>query len=595
MLTDQKCTDPEYDALILFEVGGIQKYVFESNRLRDIRGASALLDEVNREMVPSLLGKEQFKSATLIRSIGGVSLIGIKEADADQRKALLDELEQQINGLFARHAPGVALYSGRSDGLRGSVDDELSQLTYQTSLKQGQQPEQDSQTALLSPMVHFCKSCGLRPVQHESRVIDSYELICRVCYTKHAHGQMAREGRLSLGPLGRFKGYVRDKAGWQEHLGAWREIIPDDLDAIGAHSNGEIGMILADGNRLGVLLRRMSSFANYQRFAKELGDEVQTAVFDVLENYKPQVNSAGQTCLPWEIILLGGDDVLIVTAAHIVFDVATAIMEGVEKRTASVINNANLLPFEGSSEDERTHIDMAAGVAVAPAHFPVIALHSLVGALEKKAKKKAYELKDKQVSTIDFHRITADGNTALEQARSTDLKPLRLSANEYQENEKRKPQSCGVNRKDRPESNVLLIGRPYTIAECNQVLEVARDWRKHGLPGSKVHLLYEALLESPAAVMFNWAKVVGRAKNDDAESWKKLELLTCTLNDCKKVGAAGNVAMPWIHLEKTETCIVQDEAGEEREAELIRNIRKTHLLDVIDMWSMLKDENRSKS
>lgn len=578
-------TDMEYASYMLFEVGGIQQYVFESNRLRDIRGASALLDEVNRVMVQDIVDKPEFEGVTVIRSIGGVSLIGFEE----KNDGLADELESQIKGLFARHIPGAILYTGRAENKGGSVYDQLSELTYRTSLKQGMEPGQDAQTALMSPMVHFCKSCGLRPAQHESRIVDTYELICRVCFAKQEYGQPARKGLNDQGPLGRFKSYVEEhKADWAPFVKdeVWQQIVPPDMDAIGAHANGEVGMILADGNRLGELLRRMSSIKRYKEFAENLGIKVQEAVFEVLAEHKPCDNGAGQTCLPWEIILLGGDDVLIVTAAHLVFDVATAIMKGVEDRTASVIEHAQLLPPEDANEDERKHIDMAAGVAIAPAHFPVIALHNLVKELEKKAKEKAYELKADQVSTIDFHRITADGNTALKQARSSDLKPRRYSGREYQKIENGE----GGFHKDKPEENVLLIGRPYTIAECRKVLEVAKVWRNEGLPGSKVHQLYEALLESPATVMFAWAKVVGRAKKKDPAHWQQLETLTCELNvrvDCNEP-LNPNLAMPWIFLEKQ----VDNGPGK---PETTRQIRKTHLLDVIDMWSMLKSEPDTES
>lgn len=559
-----------YPVLLQIDTGGIQEFIFESNRLRDIRGASALLGEVNREMVPEIV--RGYQGAHIIRSSGGVSIIGLNsKQDAEQ-------LQREIDRLYARFIPGAALYSGvvesNSDDTVAAL---LSRLSYKTSITQGSKPRRDFLVTAVSPMVQFCQSCGNRPVEHQSKIIDERQLICRVCYTKRMYGTRARSGDAKHGPLGRFIHSDILKQTWGSKVNNWEAIIPEDFSAIGAASNGEIAMILADGNRLGQLLRSITDFATYKKFSKELADAVEAAVFETLCLYPAESTKAGGHALPWELVFLGGDDVLLITAANIAMDVAILLMQKVEEKTAELLKSIKL------QDTDRKHIDMGAGVVIAPSHFPLVTLFGLAQSLEKSAKRKAYAQKDAPCSTIDFHRLTSDGNPELEQVRKWGLKPKRLPSYAYPakipgENEPSEYLGCRGKTEARPEDRIELVGRPYTIKECQEVLELARTWRNAGLPNNKIHLLYEALLESPAVAMYSWAKVVGRARDNEAKTWRLLEDVLCS--DDQKVRTD---RLPWV-----------DSTGEENTSVAVPLISKTYLLDVIDLWSLLK-KNKAPS
>ena len=295
---------------------------------------------------------------------------------------------------------------------------------------------------------------------------------------------------------------------------------------------------------------------------------MEKAVFDVLRQYPPEPDwendeqksvdeqksideqknvDTSRKILPWEIIFMGGDDISLVASADIVLEVGIKIMEAVEEATKETMErNTGSMP----EKMRRPHLSMAGGVAVGPPHFPVQSLNKLAKDLEKAAKKKAYELRkedpDSDPSTIDFHRVTASGNTDLDHVRTSALKPSRPSVHE----------------------TVEMTHRPYEINECKEILDTARLWRSKKLPGSKVHLLYDALFESPATAMYTWAKVVGRARKNDAEQWRKLETVMNELMPHHEF------LMPW-YVDMTRV-----KEGRDR-------YRNTFLLDVIEVWSML--------
>ena len=58
--------------LLVMDTDGIKNYVFGTNKLRDIRGASAILDELNRIVMPEIVKEKTNNNYTQIYSNGGV-------------------------------------------------------------------------------------------------------------------------------------------------------------------------------------------------------------------------------------------------------------------------------------------------------------------------------------------------------------------------------------------------------------------------------------------------------------------------------------------------------------------------------------------
>ena len=290
----------------------------------------------------------------------------------------MDEIEAAVRRHYSKEAPGAALHAARLD-CEGIADMKtlLARLGYETVRVQGRYPQPDPDVVLMDPLVRFCDSCGQRPAVHSVRLGDDADLLCHVCERKGDVGKQARY----TGALARFADFAKESRGWSHS----DVELPDDLAAIGdTCESGDIALILADGNRLGRTLRHLTSIDQYRAFSHGVAEIVEEAVFDALADATQAYRSLGDRApLPWEIIFLGGGNVLIATAADIALPVALNLMEQVEEKSEALLRDWKLV-------EHRTRLTMAAGVAIAPSHMPIRALHGLAQQLEGSAKDKAY-------------------------------------------------------------------------------------------------------------------------------------------------------------------------------------------------------------
>ena len=530
-----------YRSLLQFEVGSIQRFITEGTRLRDMRGASAQIDTIDRIDLPQAV-RRSAPGVDVLRNSGGVALLGVPR-DAPEETEL--EVRRGIRRLYRAKVPGVALYDVVVEPEGGEdLQDLLARVRFAAASHENQSPVVEGEAFGMEPVGRFCQSCGRRPASSVRPFADERELVCRPCAAKAETGLRLRRGRHEGSVLGRFAEYVRDRPGWTDVL--MGDALPDDFNKLAdAGSTGELALLAADGNRLGATLRDIRSLEDYRSFSEKVGNAVEEAVFEALAEHPPR----GGAALPWEILYLGGDDMLLAVASDIAFDVADGIMRGVERRTRAVFAELGL-------DDHRPCLTMAGGLAVAGPHYPFQALYTLAKELEESAKKRAYDASDDgqpEASALDFHRITSSGRTTLSAIRGGELRPRR-----------------GV-----PGERVRLTERPYTLTTLGEVLGVARAWSAalsaRRLPRTKLHYLREQLFESPAEAMFAWAHVVGRAKQSERQAWQHLAGLYSPSSE-------GTYAMPWF---------VRTGAGTGDGADAGTDVRSTYLLDVLDAMALL--------
>lgn len=522
-----------YKELLQVEVGSIQRYIFEGRRLREIRGASALLDAANRLDVPRIISQNVGDVADVLRSTGSVTILGIRPEAAESQ---LESLAHAIRKLYHETVPGAVCHMARVNCSDQPLQASLRALSYAVASGEGQAPATDPDVALMEPIVRFCDSCGYRPPVRVMVVGGDGELLCNVCHTKAQYGIRVRGFEAKGSMIQRFAQFAEGRPGWDDVDLA--SVMPDDLSDVAGDE--QVALILTDGNRLGQSLRLLETVEQYREFSAGVARVVEQATFEALAAHPPQATN-GSAVLPWEILFLGGDDVLIATRSTIALAVAQALMEGVEKHSADLFR---ALGLDGGEESAgRDFLSMATGVAVGPSSYPFRALHDLAGQLERTAKTRAYtawEQEGKEASTIDFHRITASGRTQIERVRSTEQRPRRTGGQE----------------------RIQLTQRPFVRSEMDEVMAVARYWKQH-VPNTKVHYLRDRLFVSPAETARGWAHVVGRARPDERKALLDLHTLE------EPEGASPPAPAPWHERSQTVTTW------------------STYLLDIIETHELL--------
>ncbi len=100
-----------------------------------------------------------------------------------------------------------------------------------------------------------------------------------------------------------------------------------DLSEIGSASDPKryIGVIYADGNNIGRLMATLATPDIYHQVSRALSDVAQQAVFEALADHLRPITIDGRLVHPFEILAIGGDDLLIVVPGHKALDIAIAI------------------------------------------------------------------------------------------------------------------------------------------------------------------------------------------------------------------------------------------------------------------------------
>jgi CRISPR/Cas system-associated protein Cas10 (large subunit of type III CRISPR-Cas system) len=420
------------DCLVCFDTDRIKEYVFATNRLKEIRGASALLAELDAERQQHLettLGEDRVVYSA---GGGGAVLVGSK----DEAERLIVEIERELQEQTeSASITGVSLPPEPANGRQFGKRMKLAGGALRTAKAQ-----KAELTALpVEPYMRLCDLCGQYAI-HRRAEDEKGDLLCRSCFVKRKEGA-----------TGRSKLYD-DFRKWTEQQGdaKWAKVpLPDDLDAIGRVSfpSSYVGFIALDGNQIGNLLDKLDSVDNYRVLAKELADLTRNATFDALKEFGPPRSETA----PFEIVLIGGDDVLLITAADIALEVARHIVRHFEEESPSLLEKVGL-------KGERERLTMAGGVVLAHANFPISAMYELAEALQKSAKKLC---RDQKYTTgaLDFFVASSSG-TDLDQARAA-----------------------------------IPHRRPYTLSDIDKLIDQISKFKQANFPTSQLQKIYQSLFE----------------------------------------------------------------------------------------------------
>jgi len=400
-------------ALMAGDTDDIKGYVFESSRLPEIVGASAILDRLNRSSTEHCIktrgGKVYFRG-------GGAFLAAVPAQSAPQIAADIQQAYVQTTGA----ATITIVWDDFANWPAGaSFQDRFRHLSYR--LRRAKEQKETVPFWPAVPPARRCDSCQMRPACNRKTHAGETLWLCPVCEWKwgfrdqHGHWLV---GRL-LSPL---------QQEFQRHVEAARS-----LEDVGNASRreGYIGLIYADGDGVGAKLLGLSSEAEYQGFSQGLDEATLRATYEdaLMPLARCALQQRGTEVCPFQPLLIGGDDLLAITPAQYALPAAVALCEGFARRAPQGLT-------------------MSAGVVIAPHNYPVFHLEALAGQLLKSAKARA---RQEGCGAIDFWFLRGGNvfSTNLGQHRRKTL------------------------RRERGGSEYQLHERPYTVAEMKDLLQEA--------------------------------------------------------------------------------------------------------------------------
>ncbi len=212
--------------------------------------------------------------------------------------------------------------------------------------------------------------------------------------------------------------------------------IPQSLTDLSRVSNGFVAYIYADGNNMGGFIQKIRTATMYQGFSQDVAQATEYAVYQALAyNLHPRevrdINDAesrlaeGDLIHPFEIITIGGDDILLIVPASQGLAIAKMIGEQFEKILLKQVKLADVeikgdyqiqsspKPIDPSqfhryspetAASAHCQLSTSIGVLITAYNTPIYYANRLVEQLLKSAKKRAKRLRELGYcgGTVDF-------------------------------------------------------------------------------------------------------------------------------------------------------------------------------------------------
>ncbi|MCU0544438.1 MAG: type III-B CRISPR-associated protein Cas10/Cmr2 [Oscillatoriaceae cyanobacterium Prado104] len=313
---------------------------------------------------------------------------------------------------------------------------------------------------------------------------------------------------------------------------------------------GFVAYIYADGNNMGGYIQKeIKNPETYQRFSRDIFEATEKSVYVALaqhlkpHKYKPDADSGRKSkeevwIHPFEILTIGGDDVMLIVPADRALAIAKTIGEEferllVERGKRYQENNKKYCPqiihrylgeyreTQPPTSDIQCKLSMSAGVLITAEDTPIYYAEKLTNQLLKSAKKRAKELKQQNYygGTVDFLVMKS-------------VTMISSNVGEFR--------SQGLTKSGPGKQKLKLYAAPYTLYELGGLLETAKVLKKADFPRSQLYQIRSLLERGKHTVMLNYRYFRVRLQQGQDELRNQFENAWCQplTND-------GNLA-PWM-------------------------------------------------
>lgn len=335
----------------------------------------------------------------------------------------------------------------------------------------------------------------------------------------------------------------------------------ETLTEVSNASNGYVAYIYADGNNMGGYIQKILTPEKYQQFSRDVDLATISAVYQALaENLNPHQLSRfndeeshlanGQFIHPFEIITIGGDDILLIVPANKALQISQMIGERFEKillQEIPVIENESengdlkkitgdyrlnhTKPFEphkyqrykpSTANRSDCELSTSIGVLITAVNTPIYYARDLVEQLLKSAKERAKKLKKAGYhgGTVDF--LSLKSVTMI----SSNVKEFRKEA---------------LTQKSL--QNLKLYATPYTLHELGGLITSIAALKNAKFPKSQLYQIRSLLERGKHTAILNYRYFRVRLKQGKEALLRDFEEAWCLPKD--KVNK-GNLA-PWMY------------------------------------------------
>ncbi|GBO53384.1 CRISPR-associated RAMP Cmr2 [Pseudanabaena sp. lw0831] len=353
--------------------------------------------------------------------------------------------------------------------------------------------------------------------------------------------------------------------------------IAQSLKHISNMSKGFVAHIYADGNNMGGYIQKIRTPERYKEFSQDISLATEYAVYQALsEHLHPHtlknINDPesrlqdGALIHPFEIITIGGDDILLIVPANKALEIAKTICEQFEQillkqtdlkveisgdyRVPPSSKPVNLSKFHRylptATAPSQCQISVSAGLLIASDDTPIYYAKKLTDDLLKSAKKRGKSLKDDGYigGTIDF----------------LSMKAVTMISSNIEKFRKQ-----GLTK-----GNLRFYAAPYTLHELGGLIAVVKALKKAKFPKSQLYQIRTLLENGKHTAILNYRYFRVRLKTGQPELQQEFEEAWC-----KAKTNEGYIA-PWMY---------DDGAREYKHEPFYETIWR----DIVDIYDFIED------
>lgn len=568
--------------LVAFDTNHIKGYVFGTDKLKEIRGASSILDDLNRKRMIEIAEKMSLKYKTIYTN-GGSGLF-LVEADEQRAKQFAQRVQQAYidNGASITYVMQELPKGAPEDEqklMNHPLDTTLNLLRHKMRLHKDCAPEF---LALPShPFMRPCVSCGINYAEEDTKEMkrlrgpddDPSDLYCISCQKKQIEDSHIKS-HITRAAQG-YRKFSKEEVMAQ---GLWDRIVyhlieanyvfsrqdppgrPQDFNIFRQFTKSKeyLGLIYADANNMGTKVEGQSTLTQLREFALDVDSAIHHAMSAAIVEHLPVVfDNDRQPLFPFDLLLLGGDDIMMVTDAAKAMDVALTITK----------------KFRDFTKDY--DLSLSVGVVLAPVNYPFSLLRNMAEETLKAAKKGSAE------SRVNTEKHS---NQPIDDTRISFLTITGGSMHSYKKaiNLLEK----GTEHKIAKEHEFHATLRPYDPETLRQLLNAIHEANTSGINRSKLHQMRAAILkmnvttsvsESLAALQ-NWQP---KQRDKVVQSFYKIGMSKTVQEQGKQEESVAfpRVTFPWF----------RDDHPNQKDYEIYR----TSILDFIELYDFVHREDRN--
>jgi hypothetical protein len=328
--------------LLAAEADKIQDFVFCSSRLREVVGASQLLNRFCKQGVPVLLksmhGGDPDRDIK-VNDGGSFRIVFHGSGDKDKDKQRARAFGADLAELY-RLSLGGSLSVAEPVEMNGGFNEANKRAN--RALRRAKEYHQGAVAVEHMPYVALCSSCGIALAQKYGHLPnepgDRQRYLCRTCQTKALERWEERQGLL--------QSFLLKVVGSEDYLD--KHALPKDTDTVAGYDlrqRNYVAYLVADGNGMGHVFGECDE-NQIVKLSNDLTPALQTSLARATgltnKRLERRSNDKGQEIVPVLPLILGGDDLFALIPAPYALDFARRFCMAYEEKLARLVQDIKL-------------------------------------------------------------------------------------------------------------------------------------------------------------------------------------------------------------------------------------------------------------